>query len=231
MEEGEYMWLIIFFGFGIIFATYSGLPQPWEDWIKIISTIGLIASIIGCMVGRHRSRKRRMKARPVYSNYNGSYSQFKVAQAKWDESHTPPLSSLPLVERLKKRNPKRHGFFDRGGERISYCFVCGDGLNSYDECPSCSKRYINSPKVLLPEGISEDYRRALWNLQQAIMIDVLDGVLNETDAAEELQEAIEVIKQRKIDMDSQRKQQKELQLLHEREQQEMIKISERLLTK
>ena len=63
------------------------------------------------------------------------------------------------------------------------------------------------------------------------MIDVLDGVLNEADAAEELQEAIEVIKQRKIDMDSQRKQQKELQLLHEREQQEMIKISERLLTK
>jgi len=169
-----------------------------------------------------------------FTVYKDSKVRYDRAMAEWKEAHEPPLESLPIVKRLKKRNPKRHDV--HATLDSEYCFICGGPINynyntGRDECRDCNTRYRNTPKGPLPEGIPEGHRYQLWKLQQAIIVDLHDGKLDEKAALDEMEEAAEHVRS----WVNKAKQTKAKRLEQERklkqEQDDLIELSARLLPK
>lgn len=154
------MWII---AICIVFwlASYGGMPSPANEIVRLLSELGFVASVIGCIIAWFQDEKARKTEKPNLMTFHGTYPEYKQALAEWEKAHEVPLNNLPLNERLSKRNCKHN--VSHGHDRDDKCSICG-GIKIYGQpyCTECLDLYKSSPKEPMPEGIPEKHRMMLW---------------------------------------------------------------------
>ena len=223
------MWII---AICIVFwlASYGGMPSPANEIVRLLSELGFVASVIGCIIAWFQDEKARKTEKPNLMTFHGTYPEYKQALAEWEKAHEVPLNNLPLNERLSKRNCKHN--VSHGHDRDDKCSSCG-GIKIYGQpyCTECLDLYKSSPKEPMPEGIPEKHRMMLWAVRQSIIIDFLDGKIDESTAKQEMVEAVDYVKQ-VINLRQKLKEEHACQKLqHTQYLQERLSIAERLSPK
>lgn len=127
-------------------------------------------------------------------------------EAKWlrFSLFTPEqLATVPFENRVYIRNKARRSgsSYDSGP-----CFVCGASRDKCQSiCSECHKRYekdvTNGWEKTIPDGIDKYHVGIkLWEYQQAIAVDLSDGVITKEIAQAEMQEAIGLVRQRTAEL-------------------------------
>lgn len=101
------MWLIAIFGLAIL-ASYGGMPEPAAGWVRIISLIGLVASIIVAVRNliksnmefreKHKAPEGRERISHYYYGQEIDTPQRRKELMKWNERHLDSLYEGPINE-------------------------------------------------------------------------------------------------------------------------------------
>lgn len=225
------MWLIAICIVFWLMAYGGAMPYPINEFVRLLSGLGFVASVICYIVAWVKDEKIRKTEEPNIMTFHGSYPEYKQALAEWKKTQEIPIENLPFGERLRKRNVKhdiRHGY-----DRDEKCLICGD-IKAYGQpyCTECLNLYKGSPKESLPDGIPEKYRMLLWAVRQSVIIDCQEGKIDEATAKREIAiDAVEHVKQI-ISMRQKLKEEHENHnLQHAQYLQERLSLTERLSPK
>lgn len=102
------MWLIAFFVVCLI-ATYGGMPASWAVWVRPVSIIGIIVTVVICYINsqkeykkKHATEVQRRKERPpvteIRHHEDINSPQRRKELIKWNREHPDHLVDGPCNE-------------------------------------------------------------------------------------------------------------------------------------
>lgn len=214
----------------LFLISFNDFPLVVVWVMRLCCVIMTIGCVIAYMNDRRYEKEKREKEEPRPWNYN-TWGEYERALKEWKKLQEPPLQSLPLDKRLAKRNYK-HDTISNNEIRGIKCSICG-GVKKYEQayCAECLGLYKRSPKEPMPDGISEKHRMMLWAVRQSIIVDYMDGKIDEETARREANEAIEYVKsviQRREQIE---KRNSEIELKHAEYLEQRLAYAERLTPK
>lgn len=170
---------------------------------------------------------------PRIQDFTNHY-EYKQAYRKWELSrNNPETVAMSLERRLQWRgHSASKGYY---GDNLHYstCYICGASLGDDEtRCSECDTLYERSPKEPLPNGIPESHRYSLWRYRQAIIVDLMKGLISKEDAEYEIN--VDAVEQVKADMhktDDYAMRQEAVKRNREQKLQERVSLAERLSTK
>ena len=143
----------------------------------------------------------RMHPKYIYPGPEGEDDEAK--RLRFSLFTSEQLAIVPFENRVYIRNKARRNgaSYDSGP-----CFVCGASADRHQSiCSECHKRYekdvANGWEKTIPDGIDKYHVGIkLWEYQQAIAVDLSDGVITKEIAQAEMQEAVGLARQRTAEL-------------------------------
>lgn len=214
----------------LFLISFNDFPLVVVWVMRLCCVLMVIGCVIAYMNDRRYKKEKREREEPRQWNYN-TRGEYERALKEWKKLQEPPLQSLSLGARLVKRNYKHDTTSNNEFCGIK-CSICGS-VKNYEQayCAECLELYERSPKEPMPDGISEKHRMMLWAVRQSIIVDYMDGKIDEETARREANEAIEYVKSVIQQREQIEKQHLEIKLKHAKSLEQRLVYAERLTQK